>query len=52
LISCVLRGRDAQLPGPVCGCDDERRVEVIDDIVAVNGHSTRPLESATNGSTP
>jgi probable phosphoglycerate mutase len=50
LICCVLRGTGAQLPGPVCGCDDARRVEVIDDIASVNGHSTPPLESAANGS--
>lgn len=46
LICCVLRGMDAHLPGPSCGCDDARRVEVIDEIAVVNGHSTVPAEPA------
>ncbi len=49
LVCCVLRGTGALLPGPVCGCDDARRVEVIDHVAAVNGHSTPPLEPAANG---
>jgi hypothetical protein len=44
LICCVLRGTDAQLPGPACVCDDARRVEVIDDMALVNGHSAPPLQ--------
>lgn len=30
LIGSVLRGEDPCLPGPVCGCSDQRRVEVIE----------------------
>jgi len=46
LVCSVLRGTDARLPGPICGCDEARRLEVIDDPVVVNGHSTPPSEPA------
>lgn len=39
LICCVLRGTVAHLPGPVCGCDDGRRVEVVESGSGVNGHA-------------
>jgi probable phosphoglycerate mutase len=41
LIAGVLRGAEPHLPGPVCGCDEGRLVEVIDTNGALNGH-TRP----------
>jgi probable phosphoglycerate mutase len=37
LISSVLRGQDPCLPGPVCGCSEQQRVEVIDAVIPVNG---------------
>lgn len=39
LIASVLRGSDPCLPGPVCGCSDEQRIEVIDTVSPVNGRS-------------
>lgn len=37
LIASVLRGQDPCLPGPVCGCSEQQRVEVIDAVIPVNG---------------
>lgn len=37
LIASVLRGQDPCLPGPVCGCTDQRRVEVIEVVAPTNG---------------
>lgn len=37
LISSVLRGDEPCLPGPICGCTDQQRVEVINPVTPVNG---------------
>ncbi|MBL8849529.1 MAG: histidine phosphatase family protein [Planctomycetaceae bacterium] len=37
LIASVLRGQDPCLPGPVCGCSEQQRIEVIDAVIPVNG---------------
>lgn len=37
LIASVLRGLDPCLPGPVCGCTEQQRIEVIDAVTPVNG---------------
>jgi broad specificity phosphatase PhoE len=39
LIASILRGQDPCLPGPVCGCSDQQRVEVIDAVAPVNGRT-------------
>lgn len=37
LIGSVLRGQDPCLPGPVCGCTDQQRIEIIDSVTPING---------------
>lgn len=39
LIASVLRGHDPALPGPVCGCTDQNRIEVIESVEPLNGRS-------------
>jgi broad specificity phosphatase PhoE len=39
MVCAVLRGEGPALPGPVCGCSEQRRVEVIEPVVRVNGFS-------------
>lgn len=39
MVASVLRGGEPLLPGPMCGCKAERRVEVIDTAAPVNGHA-------------
>lgn len=49
LIGSVLRGADPCLPGPVCGCSDQRRVEVIEVAVPASLWS---VLGGSSGSTP
>jgi hypothetical protein len=35
IVANVLRGLEPSLPGPMCGCAADRRVEVIDSVVEV-----------------
>lgn len=51
LISSVLRGEDPCLPGPVCGCTDQQRIEVIESVEPVNGRAWSMLGSADREST-
>lgn len=37
LIGSILRGQDPCLPGPVCGCTDQQRIEIIDSVTPING---------------
>jgi probable phosphoglycerate mutase len=37
LIASVLRGQDPCLRGPVCGCTEQQRIEVIEEVAPVNG---------------
>jgi probable phosphoglycerate mutase len=50
LIGSVLRGEDPCLPGPVCGCPEQRRVEVIEVAAPTNGRIWAVL-GGSNGST-
>lgn len=45
MVASVLRGGEPSLPGPMCGCTAERRVEVIDDVVEVNGRAPATVPS-------
>lgn len=51
LIGSVLRGQDPCLPGPVCGCSDQQRIEVIDAVTPVNGRTWSVLGSGDRPAT-
>ena len=46
LIGSVLRGQDPCLPGPVCGCSDQQRIEIIDAVRPVQGRFWSVLSGA------
>lgn len=46
LVCSVLRGTTAHLPGPVCGCAEGRRIEVVESGAGQNGHSASALSPA------
>jgi hypothetical protein len=39
IVANVLRGQEPSLPGPMCGCAADRRVEVIDSVVEVGSRA-------------
>jgi probable phosphoglycerate mutase len=47
IVSSVLRGQEPSLPGPMCGCASERRVEVIDSVVEVSTRSPAMVHGAS-----
>lgn len=51
LISSVLRGQDPCLPGPVCGCTEQQRIEIIESVTPVNGRSWSVLGSSDRPTT-
>jgi probable phosphoglycerate mutase len=47
VVANVLRGQEPSLPGPVCGCAADRRVEVIDSVVEVGSKTPAMLHAAS-----
>jgi probable phosphoglycerate mutase len=47
IVSNVLRGQEPSLPGPICGCAADRRVEVIDSVVEVGSRAPVMVHEAS-----
>lgn len=47
IVSHVLRGEEASLPGPMCGCAAERRVEFIESVVEVGSRTPAMLHETS-----
>lgn len=47
IVAHVLRGQEPALPGPMCGCAADRRVEVIDAVVEVGSRAPAVVHGTT-----
>jgi len=48
LIASVLRGQEPSLPGPICGCSDQQRVEVVEVAAPANASIWAVLGGASS----